>query len=491
MLTVADYAKSITVKVTGTSTGYTTETKESAPIVVAAGSQVLKPVPAVSGDGKVATLLTAAAGSWDAGSVLTYQWLRDGVAISGATSSTYMLTVADYLKSITVKVTGTSTGYTTETKESAPIVVAAGTLASVTPQLTGNSSVGSVLTVVTGNWTAGTSFTYQWFRDGSAIANATNATYTFSNADSAHELFVAVTGNLVGYSASTKSSLAIRPITVPNTVCNAAVETSEWLTTAGSQPSIAGVAHSGSTLVGTAGNWSTGTKTCTYWYENGQAIPGAFSSSYKLVPSDIGQNVEFIVVGTDKTGKSSLRYSKFVSVTKSDFGTVPAPTLSGVAQVGYKLAVSATKTWAIGVQYSTQWMRDGNAINGATGNTYAITPQDMGARISVKVCGAKATYNDLCVTSDRTDVVIAGWITSKPTVKLSTATKGSLTADVSNPTGQLSFQWLLDGVAVAGETGLAYVIRPADRMHSVSVRVTEVKYGYVPVVVTSMSKDIK
>lgn len=50
---------------------------------------------------------------------LTYQWYRSGVAISGATSSTYKLVTADKGTGIKVKVTGTKTGYTTVAKTSA------------------------------------------------------------------------------------------------------------------------------------------------------------------------------------------------------------------------------------------------------------------------------------------------------------------------------------------------------------------------------------
>ena len=50
---------------------------------------------------------------------LTYQWYRAGVAISGATSSTYKLVAADKGSGIKVKVTGTKSGYTTVSKTSA------------------------------------------------------------------------------------------------------------------------------------------------------------------------------------------------------------------------------------------------------------------------------------------------------------------------------------------------------------------------------------
>ncbi len=45
---------------------------------------------------------------------LSYQWLRNGKAIKGATKSTYKLAKSDKRKKITVKVTGKRAGYTTK-----------------------------------------------------------------------------------------------------------------------------------------------------------------------------------------------------------------------------------------------------------------------------------------------------------------------------------------------------------------------------------------
>lgn len=55
---------------------------------------------------------------------VTYQWLRNGTAIPGATSATYKLTSADATRSVSVKVTGVKTHY-----QDATATVSAGTVA--------------------------------------------------------------------------------------------------------------------------------------------------------------------------------------------------------------------------------------------------------------------------------------------------------------------------------------------------------------------------
>ncbi|WP_237563588.1 hypothetical protein [Arthrobacter sp. H-02-3] len=74
--------------------------------------------PTISGTVKVGKVLTARPGAWTQGTSFKYRWLRNGVPISGATSSTYKVRTADRDKRITVEVTGSRLGYTTVTQTS-------------------------------------------------------------------------------------------------------------------------------------------------------------------------------------------------------------------------------------------------------------------------------------------------------------------------------------------------------------------------------------
>jgi surface antigen len=63
--------------------------------------------------------LSADPGVWEPlDTALTYQWERDGVAISGATAATYVLQDADVAHTVSVSVTGTLDGYIPATTES-------------------------------------------------------------------------------------------------------------------------------------------------------------------------------------------------------------------------------------------------------------------------------------------------------------------------------------------------------------------------------------
>jgi hypothetical protein len=114
-LVAADRGKKITVKVTGTQPGYTTVSKTSVASGKVAAGSLTSVKPKVMGTVKVGKKLTAKPGTWKPASVkLSYQWLRNGKAIKGATKSVYKLAKGDKGKKITVKVTGKKAGYTSK-----------------------------------------------------------------------------------------------------------------------------------------------------------------------------------------------------------------------------------------------------------------------------------------------------------------------------------------------------------------------------------------
>jgi hypothetical protein len=211
----ADAGKAITVRVTGSKSGYTTVSKTSVAKMVGM-LLTATPVPKISGTGAVGATLTGMAGSWQPGPVtLKYQWYRNGAAIAAATASTYKLVSADAGKSITVKVTGSRTGYSSVAKTSATKTIAKQLTATPVPSISGTGAVGKTLTAIAGTWRPdpGT-LKYQWYRNGAAISGATAKSYKLASADAGRSVTVKVTGSRSGYSTIAKTSAA-KGIAVP------------------------------------------------------------------------------------------------------------------------------------------------------------------------------------------------------------------------------------------------------------------------------------
>ncbi|WP_068401631.1 5'-nucleotidase C-terminal domain-containing protein [Kribbia dieselivorans] len=180
------------------------------PITITLLDQSATPVPGISGTARVGSKLTARPGAWDAGVTKSYQWLRNGAAIAGATKSTYTLTAADAGAKVSVAVTGTKAGYTTVTKTSTTRTVAKGILTGAKPKITGTKKAGSTLKVVRGTWKpSGISFSYRWYSNGKAISGATKSSYKVSTAQRGKRITVKVTGRKAGYITKSKTSAPV------------------------------------------------------------------------------------------------------------------------------------------------------------------------------------------------------------------------------------------------------------------------------------------
>lgn len=173
------------------------------------------PAPSIEGifggQAHVDVTLTANPGLWPAGTTVHYQWMYDEsrTPIPGATDATYTPTAADYTGQHTIVVTtwGTGPGYTaSEPAESAAYAVAAGTLATSTPAISGKAKVGKRLRAKHGSWTAGTSLRYQWYASGKKIRHATKASYRIAKKYAGKKITVRVTGSKTGYLTATATS---------------------------------------------------------------------------------------------------------------------------------------------------------------------------------------------------------------------------------------------------------------------------------------------
>lgn len=154
---------------------------------------------------QVGGTLTVVAGTWSTQpSTVSYQWLRDGAAIPGATSLSYTLAAADLGHQVAVAETA-SDGTTTKTARSGPIAVIAGDFQQLSaPTVSGQPILGQPLRATAGTWTpTPATVAFQWLRDGVPIAGATGPTYVPVRKDVRHRISVCVTVSAPGYNTVT------------------------------------------------------------------------------------------------------------------------------------------------------------------------------------------------------------------------------------------------------------------------------------------------
>jgi hypothetical protein len=148
-------------------------------------------VPTISGTATQGQTLTAsAAGVTDADGLGTfsYQWQRNGVGISGATNTTYVLTNDDVGALIAVRVSYTDGMGKPESVVSDPTsaVVGINDPPSGAPVITGTPTQGEVLIANTASISDPDGlgpFSYQWKRGGANISGATSSVYLLVIAD--------------------------------------------------------------------------------------------------------------------------------------------------------------------------------------------------------------------------------------------------------------------------------------------------------------------
>jgi hypothetical protein len=336
VLTSAEAGKTITVKATGHAAGFTDQTGESAPTAA-----VLEPMTAgtvtISGQPHVGSTLTAVSitSTWaPAGVTLSYQWLRDGTAITGETSSTYVPVNGDVGHDITVSVTGALAGYVPATAvSSAAHIVAASTPPSAVTagsvSISGPVEVGSTLTAALSGWgPAGVAYAYQWNRDTSPIGGATAATYVPVLDDVTHTLSVTVTGSHAGYNPTAQTSANTVAVPKP-TVTKGTV-------------SITGTPVVGGTLTAHQASWGPSGVSLAYeWRRSGSPLAGATSATYQPVAADVGHTLTVAVTGTMsgynpdikesaataavQDAVSAVAYEAFVKASYQDFlGRAPS-----------------------------------------------------------------------------------------------------------------------------------------------------------------------
>lgn len=286
----------------------------------------------ISGTAKVGSVLTASPGRWNpADATLRYQWRADGVNITGATSPTLTLALAQQGKKITIQVTASKLGYPTASVVSAATAaVQPGVLTNtLAPVVTGEPTVDSVLTAGPGQWNPVLdSVRYQWRADGAPVQGATTPSLTVTPSLVGKALSVTVTAIKSGYAAVAVASAATKPV-APGTL------------TVTDPPSVIGVPQPGQTLTLVQAGVTPQAAGEVQWLRAGVPVPGATGATYRLSAADLGSRV---AAGVRLTRDG---YNTATTLAPATPQVRSTPTIRVTTQAGTgRLVVNATVTAA-------------------------------------------------------------------------------------------------------------------------------------------------
>lgn len=273
---------------------------------------VVTPPPAISvNPGQSATLTAGVTGT----PPLTYQWMKDGAAIAGATSASLSIasaTAAD-AGSYAVKVTN---AYGTATSTAGALTVTTATipatLISHPTDLTANAGQSATFSAAA---YGSSPVTFQWRKDGVALADATSPTLTIP---------VVAVADAGSYTVVVSNSAA----TVTSQPAVLTVHTLPVITT---QPTSVMLNAGQSTTFSVV---ATGSPAPTYqWKRNGTAISGATSPSYSVTGAKLSD-----------TGVYTVTVMNSVGAVTSSAAVLAIPSTMGIHGLSPAIGATAVNT---------------------------------------------------------------------------------------------------------------------------------------------------
>jgi hypothetical protein len=149
------------------------------------------------------------------------------------------------------------------------------------PSLVGEAVVGNTLGVKAGAWSDSPALSYQWYREGIAVAGATGSIYTLSKRDIGKLIQVAVKATKAGFQTTERISK----------VSASARAKGLFAGITSNSAKITGTAKVGKTLKAKVVGVSPRFTAKYRWYANGKAIKGATKASLKLKKSLKGKKI--------------------------------------------------------------------------------------------------------------------------------------------------------------------------------------------------------
>ena len=303
---------------------------------------------------------------------------------------------------------------------------------------------------------------YQWFAGDVAIAGATEASFTLTEAEVGAEITVVASYTDLGGTPESVSSAATAEVTNVNDAPTGAV-------------TITGTPSQGETLTADISTLADadGLGPIAYqWFAGDVAIAGATEASFMLTEAEVGAEITVVASYTDLGGTpESVSSAATAEVTNVNDAPTGAVTITGTPSQGETLTADiSTLADADGLgPIAYQWFAGDVAIAGATEASFMLTEAEVGAEITVV-----ASYTDLGGTPESVSSAATAEVTNvndAPTGAVTitgTPSQGeTLTADIStladaDGLGPIAYQWFAGDVAIAGATEASFVLTQAE-----------------------------
>ncbi|TNJ34042.1 cadherin-like domain-containing protein, partial [Prosthecochloris vibrioformis] len=420
----------------------------------------------------------------------TYQWeISDDdsnwAAIDGATSASYTVAsdqtqVAKYIR-VTAETTDALGGTTTFTSVSQQVEnVNDDPEGSVT--IEGTVEEGQTLTanISTLDDEDGLGeFSYQWYADGDAIADATANIYTLTQSEVGKTITVEVSyTDDEGTDESVTSSATAAVANVDDEATGSlgisgTVEEGGELTA-----SISDLADDDGAVTGTTYQWQISDDNST-WTD----IVDATSATYTIADdqSQVDKYIRVTAETTDELGGTTTFISESQQVANVNDAPTGNVTIDGTVTEGETLtANTSTLVDEDGLgTLNYQWYAGDDAISGATASSYTLTQAEVGKAITVEVSYTDDEDTAESVTSASTVAVLNSNFDPEGTLTITgDLTQGkelTANADLTDPDGRTegyTYTWYANGIVISGANQSTYTLTQAEVDKQIRVEVS-------------------
>lgn len=242
---------------------------------------------------------------------------------------------------------------------------------------------------------------------------------------------------------------------------------------------VSGAAQEGRTLTAVPATFTGSPMISHAWLADGDLIDGQGGATLQLDGNLVGKAISYRSTASSGGVTVTSTSDPTAPVTASDVLTVTSQgRIDGVMQVGRTLTATPATFSDPTAELSYQWLRESRPVEGATGLTFTLRPEDVRSGSISFV--TTATLGDVVIrdTAQRNGPV-------EPAVPLAVSSKGKITgtprvgqtltgtaAKFNDASATVTRQWLVGGQPVVGATGATFTPTAAHVGKPVSLRST-------------------
>ncbi len=195
-------------------------------------------------------------------------------------------------------------------------------------------------------------------------------------------------------------------------------------------PSVSGTPEYDATLVADPGQWAPVATSYAYqWLRDGQPIASATGQSYQAGLDDLGHALSVTVTATAGADTGTATSAPTAPVERAALKAKGGQKIKGVARWTHALVARAGRYNAKPSKVTFQWLHGRKPIADATGKRYEIRPDDVGARLRVRLTVLSPGYRPLDVVTKPTPVV-RHRVDVRRTVRYHVETRGKITTSL-------------------------------------------------------------